>query len=88
MYNRLINIVFFNRKMQNDYIRDGVDFMRHIYVPEVDPITHDIWYDYEDHGHLFKRNVDTIRRGCYQALDMDMLQAAYKAGIGNYTENV
>lgn len=57
--------------------------LKHIYVAEDDPITMEVRYDYEDHGHLFKGVVDSIRKGSYRVLDMDMLQAAYKAGIGN-----
>ena len=38
---------------------DGADFSKHYYVPEIDPVTHETYYDMADHGHLLKRVAGT-----------------------------
>ena len=68
--------------MVDELKQNGRDFKNHIFVPEIDQTTNEIIYYYEDHGHLVKRVVDTARRGCYAKLDMDLIDAAYKANIG------
>ena len=32
----------------------GIPFRTYAYVPECDPITHEVFHEREDHGHLLK----------------------------------
>ena len=43
------------RVVVKDYKDTGVDFTKHLYVPEVDQITHELHHERADHGHLVKR---------------------------------
>lgn len=39
----------------NRFAEEGVDFISHLYVPEIDPITNEHHHDRADHCHLLKR---------------------------------
>lgn len=39
----------------NTYSTNGVDFVNHIYIPEIDQTTNVPQYDHEDHNHVLKR---------------------------------
>jgi len=37
------------------FSEDGIDFIHHIFVPEADDVTGEIFHERADHGHLLKR---------------------------------
>ena len=51
------------RSMVRELKDDGVDFSKHLYVPEVDPVTDRVRHDRADHNHLLKRIAQHIRDG-------------------------
>ena len=50
---------------------EGVDFTKHLYVPEVDPVTSSVRHDRADHNHLLKRIAHHIRDGGYEAFNYE-----------------
>lgn len=45
------------RKMVADFMKDGVNFRDHLYVPERDPRTNEFFHEHEDHNHAQKRKL-------------------------------
>ena len=43
----------------------GVDFSTYLYIPEVDPVTGDVYHEREDHCHILKRIWKHTREGLY-----------------------
>ena len=43
--------------------QQGVDFSTYLYIPEVDPITGDVYHEREDHCHILKRIWKHTREG-------------------------
>ena len=41
----------------------GIDFVNHIYVPQLDSATGAYFHDREDHAHLLKRIATSTRKG-------------------------
>ena len=37
-----------------DWEKKGVDFVNHLYVPELHPVTGEVFCEMEDEGHVFK----------------------------------
>ena len=52
---RTIIATLYYKYMLQDYAAKGVDFIHHLYVPEVDSITMMEFHERADHGHLLKR---------------------------------
>ena len=50
---------------------EGVYFTKHLYVPEVDPVTSSVRHDRADHNHLLKRIAHHIRDGGYEAFNYE-----------------
>ena len=55
---------------------DGVDFSQYLYVPEVDPITRDVFHEREDHCHILKRIRKHTREGGPDYIDVTAFDAA------------
>lgn len=43
----------------------GVDFSTYLYIPEIDPVTGDVYHEREDHCHILKRIWKHTREGLY-----------------------
>jgi len=43
----------------------GVDFSTYLYIPEVDPITGDVYHERGDHCHILKRIWKHTRKGMH-----------------------
>ena len=48
-----------------------MDFTKHLYVLEVDPVTSSVRHDRADHNHLLKRIAHHIRDGGYEAFNCE-----------------
>ena len=52
------------------YCTEGVDFKRHLYVPECDPDNLEPHYEREDHNHVLKRIAMCVRKGTVPNINM------------------
>ncbi len=52
---RTIIATMYYKYILQDYAAKGVDFIHHLYVPEIDSITKMELHERADHGHLLKR---------------------------------
>ncbi|XP_078618099.1 uncharacterized protein LOC144885838 [Branchiostoma floridae x Branchiostoma japonicum] len=59
---------------------EGVDFTKYLYIPEVDPITHQEHHDREDHNHILKRIAKHTREGKHEGIDVRKFQEAMDDG--------
>lgn len=53
------------RRRVEELKEQGVDFSTYLYIPEVDPITGDVYHEREDHCHILKRIWKHTREGMY-----------------------
>ena len=63
----------------------GVDFSLFLYVPEVDPVTEELWLDRADHNHVFKRIGKSTREGHNTNLNFDAFDAALQGSKSGLT---
>ena len=69
---------FIFRHSIEEFKKGGVDFSRHLYVPEVDPVTGDVRHDRGDHNHVLKRIATSTREGKCQELNHKAFNDALK----------
>ena len=58
------------RGVVQEYKDQGVDFSCHMYVPEMDPSTGEVYHEREDHCHLLKRIWKHTREGGPPGMDL------------------
>ena len=58
------------RARVNEYKLQGIDFSTYLYVPEVDPVTKEIFHEREDHCHILKRIWKHTREGGPEDMDL------------------
>ena len=54
----------------NEYTLQGIDFSTYLYIPEVDPVTKEIFHEREDHCHVLKRIWKDTREGGPEDMDL------------------
>lgn len=54
---------FVYRHSIQELLQQGVEFTKHLYVPEIDPHTEEEWHDQGDHNHIFRRIAQHIQSG-------------------------
>ena len=62
-----------------EYIKNGVNFKEHLYVPEVDEITGEQLHEREDHNHVLKRITACTRAGSIPDVDLRAFVACLNA---------
>ena len=60
---RLVMATFVYQHSIQELLQQGVDFTKHLYVPEVDPHTEEEWHDQGDHNYIFRRIAQHIHCG-------------------------
>jgi len=65
----------FNYKI-NHHRAMGVDFSKHLYIPEYDPDTGEFFHEREDHNHLLKRLTNCLRSGEIPGIDLQYFRDA------------
>ena len=53
-----------------EFKEQGIDFSTYMYIPEVDPLTGDIYHEREDHCHILKRIWKHTREGGPEWVDL------------------
>ena len=74
------------RNNVNKLKRQGRDFSRHLYVPEVDKITGKKFHERGDHNHILKRITESARECRFQNLDPEAFDKAMmypRAGLSH-----
>ena len=80
MLDKLRSIVatFVYRHTIQEFKQEGVDFIQHLYVPEVDPTTDEERHDRGDHNHIYKRMAQHVRNGGYTMLNYEAFDDVLK----------
>ena len=66
-------------------VRYKADFKHHMYVPEVDPITGEIYHAREDHNHIVKRIAHHTRKGGPGNIKVKRFQEAMESDTNDLT---
>ena len=62
----------------NEYMLQGIDFSTYLYIPEVDPVTKEIFHEREDHCHILKRIWKHTREGGPEDMDLQGFDKAMR----------
>ena len=62
----------------NEYKLQGIDFSTYLYIPEVDPVTNNIFHEREDHCHILKRIWKHTREGGPEDMDLQGFDEAMR----------
>jgi len=62
--------------------QEGVDFTQHLYIPDLDPTTHEEWHDRGDHNHIYKWMAQHVRNGGYTMLNYEAFDDVLKDPSG------
>lgn len=61
-----------------ELLEQGVDFTKHLYVPEIDSFTREERHDRGDHNHMFKRIAQNIHNRAMWIIIMKLLMIYWK----------